>query len=213
VLTQLNDSVYEFYRPPDGESVNFEIIFFHGLVHGDSSKAYVETWTSNVKSEPICWLQGLLAQDCPRARILSVSYDSSIEKGLRHGNLDLYRSAENLVQDLVDSAKVAALPGVSVVLVGKDLGGLLIKAICMQAKAKPEPPNRLTFLKNLKGVFYYGTPHLGVKDLPAAYNGALAKKRTLGDTEIARPCFNFANYRKLSKVAARAIMSLQRMMR
>ncbi|KAL2622382.1 hypothetical protein R1flu_002587 [Riccia fluitans] len=70
---QLNDSVYEF-RKPDVD-FDLEVVAFHGLRFRHYRNAYETTW--QYEEDGIrCWLRDYLGKELPRARILSVSYDS-----------------------------------------------------------------------------------------------------------------------------------------
>ncbi|KAL2645323.1 hypothetical protein R1flu_012910 [Riccia fluitans] len=159
--TKLNDEVYELYRPASG-SFNLELVFFHGFQTENSEDAYIRTWMTRDGSE--CWLNTWLVERFPQARILSVSYDSGSRESNSQGRVDMYLITENLVQSLVDLASVGQI--FPVVLVGHCVGGLVLKAICLRAsqctalsKCGQKPSKQ--FLQNLRGAFFYSTPHSG----------------------------------------------------
>lgn len=98
---QLNDAVYELYKPSSA-APNLDIVFFHGLQAQDYTTAYTETWLS-AKGD-VCWPQTWLAHDFSQARILSVSYDSSAIRGSKQGNRDMEATGESLLDSLVYQA-------------------------------------------------------------------------------------------------------------
>ncbi|KAL2644938.1 hypothetical protein R1flu_012525 [Riccia fluitans] len=166
--TKLNDEVYELYRPASG-SFNLEVVFFHGFQTKNSEDAYIRTWMTRDGSE--CWLNTWLVEHFPQARILSVSYDSGSRESDSQGRVDMYLIAEKLVPSLVDLAGVGQI--CPVVLVGglvlkasHCVGGLVLKSTCLRAsqcttlsKFGQRPYKQ--FLQNLRGAFFYSTPHLG----------------------------------------------------
>lgn len=101
IPSQLNEAVYELYKPTSA-ACNLDIVFFHGLQLQDYSTAYTETWLSARADE--CWPGTWLAHDFPRARILSVSYDSSAIRGSKQGNRDMEATGESLLDCLVCQA-------------------------------------------------------------------------------------------------------------
>ncbi|KAL2641875.1 hypothetical protein R1flu_009462 [Riccia fluitans] len=156
---KLNDSVFELYSPEGGQKL--DILFFHGLQIGSSRNAYLETWQSG----SVCWPQNLLPMDFPRARILSISYDSSARRSKVDGRVNLSQLGEVLLQDVVVSAAVGE--NCPVILVGHSLGGIVIKQLCLEAekhlRAHLIHRNKYVkkFMKNIKGIFYFSVPHGG----------------------------------------------------
>jgi hypothetical protein len=77
---------------------------------------------------------------------------------------------ENLISDLLQS-QVGQLPGCPVVLVGHCVGGLVIKELCLKANdelhfAGTSRAKKLeNFINNIRGIFYYNTPHLGIRNI------------------------------------------------
>ncbi|KAL2645177.1 hypothetical protein R1flu_012764 [Riccia fluitans] len=169
---QLNDEVYELYRPASG-SFNLEVVFFHGFQAGDSEDAFIQTWMTRDGSR--CWLNTWLVEHFPQARILSVSYDSGSQVSDSQGRLDMYLIRENLVHSLISLADVGQ--NCPLVLVGHCVGGLVLKEICLRASQSTalstsrERPYK-EFLENLRGAFFYSTPHSGSHvPVRAAANG------------------------------------------
>ncbi|CAM6119752.1 unnamed protein product [Calypogeia fissa] len=169
-LPLIDNSVYQLYAPEGGITPEVDIVFFHGLYVGDSKDAHWKAWLS---SSGILWPRTLLGQQkLPKARILSVSYDSSIRKPSESEEQDTYRIGENLVQDIIEQADVRVGAGKRpVILVGHSLGGMVIKSFLQRASETKDIENsdmdgayieRIgTFLANLRGVFFYATPHHG----------------------------------------------------
>ncbi|KAL2623392.1 hypothetical protein R1flu_003597 [Riccia fluitans] len=159
--TKLNDEIYELHKPVSG-SFDLEVVFFHGFQTENSEDAYIRTWMTRDGSE--CWLNTWLKECFPQARILSVSYDSGSRESDSQGRVDMYLITEKLVQSLVDLAGVGQI--CPVVLVGHCVGGLVLKAICLRASQCTalstcgQKPYK-QFLQNLRGAFFYSTPHSG----------------------------------------------------
>ncbi|CAM6103702.1 unnamed protein product [Calypogeia fissa] len=181
-LNQLSDMVYEVYTPPE-DRPELEIVFFHGLQLGSSKDAYVTTWMSCDNSH--LWIQTWLVELFPRARILTVSYDSSAEKTQESGVMDMYCTTENLVSSLIADEVRVGQRGCPVVFVGHCLGGLVLKEVCLSAAwmmgRKSEKIPRMErirhLLSNIRGMFYYGTPHVGFNDeLHNYFEGALLQE-------------------------------------
>lgn len=178
-VKKISDSVYEFCKP-DNPSV--EIIFFHGIQMGeeDVSELHLSTWT--VKSEeadapPEYWPQTFFAKDEHltskniSVRALTARYDPSKYKTHNTGRLDLYNIAENFTHSIIDNNRVnvGLREGVPVIMVGHSFGGLVMKKLVDQVAEKARlngnhSKNLQKFLDNLKGLFYYSTPHLALKD-------------------------------------------------
>ncbi|CAM6092380.1 unnamed protein product [Calypogeia fissa] len=156
-VVQVNESVYKFNGPT---TPNMQVLFFHGLQFDDSSDSYLHTWESKDKS--CIWPQKWLLKDFPSAQILYISYDGAINK-TSHFNSDdsMYLIGENLVCDLLQ-ANVGQIPNCPVIMVGHCFGGIVIKQLCLHARNLKMKSTKLeTFLDNIKGVFYYSTPHHG----------------------------------------------------
>ncbi|KAL2645193.1 hypothetical protein R1flu_012780 [Riccia fluitans] len=75
----------------------------------------------------------------------------------------MYLIRENLVQSLIDLQ--GAGQNCPVILVGHCVGGLVLKEVCLRASectslsTYPERPYK-QFLQNLRGAFFYSTPHI-----------------------------------------------------
>ncbi|KAL3685674.1 hypothetical protein R1sor_003696 [Riccia sorocarpa] len=122
---KLNDSLFSLYEPVNP---NAELVFFHGVIQKTCPDMHVRAWMSSNVCWPAVWLQD--EADLPRARILSVQYDSSLEKANDAGVYSMNTLVEALASDLLVLSDVGQ-SGRPVVLVGHDLGGLVIKALCV----------------------------------------------------------------------------------
>ncbi|KAL3691801.1 hypothetical protein R1sor_005452 [Riccia sorocarpa] len=159
---KINDSVYEFYR---GEDYKLEVVAFHGLCFDTYEDAYTTTWQD--KDGTKCWLRDFIAEKCPEARVLSVSYDSCAKVSNEAGRMTFSNLGLILVQDLIHLAKVGQR-GCPVVLIGYCLGGLVIEQLCIEAeKQYDQAPDGASkgrldkFLMNVRSVLYLDTPHAG----------------------------------------------------
>ncbi|CAM6126748.1 unnamed protein product [Calypogeia fissa] len=196
---RINDHVYEVYKPAGRPSV--ELVFFHGLQlePGFSEDAHINTWISQDKSQS--WLTWLV-EDLPDVRILTISYDAAARTTKSEGRLDMYVTSENLVYALTgDSARVGQ-DGCPVVLVGHCLGGLVMKELCSKAhhmirlQQHSKPVENL--LANLKGLFFYATPHHGsllVESNSHSLTGALIHELRSLDVNTARSNEDFRQLR------------------
>ncbi|KAL3676124.1 hypothetical protein R1sor_026072 [Riccia sorocarpa] len=202
---QLSDSVFEVSRPSDGY-IDLEVVFLHGFCSKSDVDSYYQTWMKADGSGN--WLDTALTEAFPRARILSVSYDSSLITSSCTGRLDMHLLGESLVQSLVDLAEVGRT--CPVVLVGHCLGGMVLKKIVHFAEwsANEERSGRSfprpyeTFLKHVKGAFFCSTPNLG-SDVPIRslvnQGGPLLDYLKLLGTESARINGEFAKLRRRYK--------------
>ncbi|KAL3676052.1 hypothetical protein R1sor_026000 [Riccia sorocarpa] len=199
---ELSDSVFEVFRPSEGY-FNLEIVFLHGFGSKSDTDLYYQTWMKADGSAN--WLDTWLAESFRRARILSVTYDSSLITTSCTGRLDMYLLGESLVQSLVNLAEVGRT--CPVVLVGHCLGGMVLKSIALHAEssANEERTGRSlsrpydTFLRNLKGAFFLSIPSLGANvpiTILANQGGPLLTHLKLLGTESARINAEFAKLRR-----------------
>ncbi|CAM6089363.1 unnamed protein product [Calypogeia fissa] len=165
-FTELNEMVYLVNEPPPEVKPELEVVFFHGLQLQHSKEPYATTWMTRDNSQ--CWLQTWLVESFPKARIFTVSYDSSTKKTVESGRMDMYQTGENLLSDLIAEEVGIGQAGCPVVLVGHCLGGLVLKELCLFAEiacrrktGKPRAQRAHALFSNLKGMFFYGTPHTG----------------------------------------------------
>ncbi|KAL3675007.1 hypothetical protein R1sor_024955 [Riccia sorocarpa] len=185
---QLNDYVYELYKPMDGPA-EVDVLFFHGLNLNPtaSNDIHVSTWTSGEGREAHLWPKTWLSQDFPRARILAISYDSHLITTAEQGRTDLHNAAESLMTCLLLEREASLLR--PLVLVGHCFGGVLIKQLCVHAHdrqgegAQMETELRC-FLKKIKVILFLGTPHHGMT-LPGLQEAARGESSPLvKDVEV-----------------------------
>ncbi|KAG6558207.1 hypothetical protein Mapa_000390 [Marchantia paleacea] len=163
-IKKINDALYEFYKPASG-CIAMNIIFFHGLHGPNTEDAYKRTWM--LADDSACWLNTLLPQEFPNARILSASYDSCVDVLECNGRMDMYLVGENLVQSIIRLGGMDR--SCPVVLVGHCVGGLVLKEVCVRADQMgamndcPLMNPCKTFLKNMKGAFFYSTSGSGLR--------------------------------------------------
>ncbi|KAL3685673.1 hypothetical protein R1sor_003695 [Riccia sorocarpa] len=205
---ELNDSLFSLYEPVNP---NAELVLFHGVIQKACDDMHVRAWMSSNVCWPAVWLQD--EADFPRARILSVKYDSSLDKTSKAGVFSMYNLVEALANDLVVISDVGQ-SGRLVVLVGHDLGGLVIKALCVylanQISLYPDHagrerggvPHRITrfedFLRNVRGIFYFSTPHMGLEFVGGMTrnDGELAPYLEIFNSETAQINYDFEKLRR-----------------
>jgi pimeloyl-ACP methyl ester carboxylesterase len=145
-----------------------QVLFFHGLPLEDVQNLHIKTW---VNGENLLWPDAWLVKDFPGVHVFYVKYDAV----LKNENFHMNNVGENLVSDLLQ-AEIGQVLGCPVVLVGHSIGGLVIKALCLKAHeelslAESSTTKKLqTFIDNIRGVFYYSTPHRGIRDILKASN-------------------------------------------
>ncbi|KAL2608176.1 hypothetical protein R1flu_026749 [Riccia fluitans] len=138
---KLNDSVYEFYSHAEFE---LEVVAFNGLCFSAKNleNAYTTTWQDEVGRR--CWLRNFIPSKFPKARILSVSYDSCAQVSDEAGIMSFSNLGRILVQDLIHLAKVGQR-GCPVVLVGYCVGGLVLQQLCTEAEKQfDQAPDGIT---------------------------------------------------------------------
>jgi hypothetical protein len=137
---QLSDSVFELYKP-ESIPVGLEVVFIHGLEHGNCGDAHWKTWLARDGILNNVWPRTWLPAEFPSARVFSLAYDACIEQTATGGRMDLYVLGENLVQEMVEFGGIGQ-NGVPVVFVCHGIGGLVAKQIVVSGKHR--------FAKNAK---------------------------------------------------------------
>ncbi|KAG0592293.1 hypothetical protein KC19_1G240000 [Ceratodon purpureus] len=188
-IKQLSDAVYLLHEPEGTPEI--DIVFIHGLQLSEYKDAYWKTWTVPVDGtgEEICWPQTWLSEEFPNARISSVSYDSSALRTESRGRGDVYVVGESLVAEMVEFGQIGQQR--PVLFVCHSLGGLVIKEVVIQAYRQHHDEEKYkNFLNNIRGFFFYATPHAGSKladlaialPLPSEKGPMLKHLEALGDT-------------------------------
>ncbi|CAM6085893.1 unnamed protein product [Calypogeia fissa] len=163
----VNASVYILYKP--ASTPTMEVLFFHGFQRGNYEKAHLSAWKCGDGHSiwPTTWL---VERFCG-ARILTLAYNAVVMKRQERQSFDMYNMVENLADDLLE-AGIGQNPCCPVVLVGHSFGGLVIKQLCVYAssqigfleKTSQRGYKLNSLLENIKGVFFYSTPHYGIAD-------------------------------------------------
>jgi hypothetical protein len=157
LLAQLNDHVYEVHKPAGRPSV--EIVFFHGLQLEGSKDIHLTTWLSADGAG--LWLSWIL-RDISNARILLVSYDAFAQRKDDQGRMDMYLTGENLVHSLTEERSKVGGDGCPVIFVAHSIGGLVTKELMFRLHTSiRQKEAEQNLLRNVKGFFFYGCPHLG----------------------------------------------------
>ncbi|KAG6558191.1 hypothetical protein Mapa_000372 [Marchantia paleacea] len=176
----VKDSVYELVseKRPD-----VEFVFFHGLQPDNVNIVYAfwRTWKARYSEE--CWLVNLLPKLLNgtrreiKPRVVSVSYEKSsqLHWGFMSSPIDQFSTSKNLMLDLFsdEDTGVGQQFLVPVVLVGHDLGGIMIKSLLMKVKKtlaerKASPMllrNLDRFHRNLSALVFFATPETGYSKL------------------------------------------------
>ncbi|KAL3698167.1 hypothetical protein R1sor_012243 [Riccia sorocarpa] len=194
--TRLNDSLYSLYKPPDP---NAEFVFFHGTDREACEEMHIKAWmTSSGICWPAEWLHNELGLE--GAHIFTVNYDSSLIKTDDAGVLSMHNLTENLAHDLISCGDIGQ-KGLPVVMIGYDLGGLVIKALCIYLESEPVDAKRRrmfeNFLRNVRGVFYFSTPHQGAEIADGSdLDGELAEYVKLLNARSAQMNGKFQRIRK-----------------
>ncbi|KAG6541134.1 hypothetical protein Mapa_017505 [Marchantia paleacea] len=165
LIETLSDSLYRLCEP-DGFEPNAELLFIHGFVLEPSKDVHTRTCTTD---EGQCWPEAWLqdTKNLPRTRIYFVKYDSCVQKKHNAGLFSERTLSESLAKDLIYGQNIGQMR-LPVVLIGHDLGGLVIKALCVyleqirSSDSSAENKRKVKdFLENVRGIFYFATPHQG----------------------------------------------------
>ena len=151
--------IYRLYEAD--EEKELDIVLFHGLQRGDSKHAYKTTWQTKVRNKKVLWPGEWLGKEDNKVhRVLSVSYNSPSIRNIENPTVELIVS--ELLGLLVKPGGVGQKRGV--ILVGHGLGRLIIEMICRTLASTQQPEmmkNYKDFLKNIRGIFFYGAPIIG----------------------------------------------------
>ncbi|KAL3679888.1 hypothetical protein R1sor_022844 [Riccia sorocarpa] len=195
-MAERTDAVYRVY---DGnrKGRGCQIVFLHGLQvnhEQEEDAAYLrKCWSSRDGCElwPK-WLAGCF----PSASIYLVKYDSRLHEDDKNKQRDMHITAEGILSDLL-LANIGQSPKNPVILVGQDIGGLVIKTICLLASRHLGEEKKRLFSQQVKGIVYYSTPHLGVRMEfgDCELDAKLAKVLTIHNAEIVRSNEEFRRLR------------------
>lgn len=170
---QLNDVVYLLGDP--GTQPDVELVFIHGLNFNKDNYMHWTTWLARDEAGRTCWPAKWLQREegfPVAARVLSLQYDSSPIRSATAGRFDLVSLGESLLQQLYLSPANVGQNNCPVVFVCHSLGGIVAKTIVVTAKQKfALHAKAKNLLGNLKGFFFYSTPHSGWKLCYEQYKG------------------------------------------
>lgn len=111
----------------------------------------------NLPADSDTGLVDMLADDFPKARILSVSWNSPMFAGNTH--VQDWRSSGNMVVTGLVSAGVGQRPAV---FIGHSMGGLMMKQVVVDLQARSASSGTAhSLLHSLRSVVFIATPHNG----------------------------------------------------
>ncbi|KAJ8130023.1 hypothetical protein O1611_g3608 [Lasiodiplodia mahajangana] len=102
------------------------------------------------------WLRDLLPEKLPGCRVMTLGYDASAKNISVASFRDTAHSLLQLLRDMREDPIYANIP---IVFVGHSLGGIIIKQAILLARNQD---NLAYVAKCIKGVVFFGTPHLGL---------------------------------------------------
>ncbi|KAL3688830.1 hypothetical protein R1sor_015139 [Riccia sorocarpa] len=184
-VKRINDNLYEFVLQVDSnliqrkepKSADLVLIFFHDLQLDDSlekEEIHWRTWTFSDQPQT-CWPAKMFLEDEDLVdegivvRSFAAKYDANIRKTEKVGRSDLYAVANNYTQLVINKVmkkldKTKPIP--PIVLVAHGYGGIVIQEMIKHtynAARNKSDEHQIQFLKSLRGVFFYSTPHGGLK--------------------------------------------------
>ncbi|KAM0228216.1 hypothetical protein ACHAPO_010864, partial [Fusarium lateritium] len=125
--------LFTFVEKGRDESGIVDIVAIHGL-----NGHYYKTWsTSSTNGSRLNWLEDMLPERIPNARIMSYGYNANVQFSKSTAGIGDF--VEGLLSDLI-------------------LGGIVFKQALVRARER----DRYTdLLKHIRGVAFFGTPHGG----------------------------------------------------
>lgn len=139
----------------------FDIVFVHGL-----GGHPVATWTH--PDNDAFWPRWL-AERYPAVNVYTAGYESSIFTSLLKGDGATLNDRASTLLDLLSTRETAGRP---VLFITHSLGGLLVKQVLRHSDAVM-PPRYRAVGKDVVGVLFIATPHLG-SDLAKILCGVMA---------------------------------------
>ncbi|KAH7129085.1 hypothetical protein EDB81DRAFT_728975 [Dactylonectria macrodidyma] len=158
-------------KPPEALGI-VDIVAVHGL-----NGHFRKTWTtSGTTGDQVNWLESLLPQHIPYARVMSFGYDSSVPSNNNGSNIENF--AEDLLADLVTHRSSELEKQRPIVFICHNLGGIIFKQALVRARER----NHLThLLDKIGGVAFFGTPHTTSSSAKLSeIIGTILKVSTLG---------------------------------
>ena len=110
-------------KDPEAENV-VDIVAVHGL-----NGHYEKTWTATLRNgSQVNWLRDLLPQQVRNTRIMSFSYDSTVQ--FSKSTSDIFTFADQLLEHLLAARQRAGEESRPIVFICHSLGGIVFKQVC-----------------------------------------------------------------------------------
>jgi len=135
----------------DGEKT-IDVVAVHGL-QGD----LYQTWTHE---NGTMWLESILPDRTPYARIMTFGYDSTIAFSSSAAKLE-DKSIELINRLSMKRSSVESGSTKPIVFVCHSLGGILVKKALVIAHERSSDPHYKSILDNTKAIAFLGVPHRG----------------------------------------------------
>jgi protein SERAC1 len=110
-------------KPSDASRV-LDVVAIHGL-----NGHYEKTWTETTSPRKINWLQDLLPEQLPNARIMSYSYNSAVAFSKAAAGVKTF--AEQLLEDLMAWRLTLYEQERPIIFICHSLGGIVFKQVCV----------------------------------------------------------------------------------
>ncbi len=114
--------MFIFQNKPSDESKVVDIVAVHGL-----NGHYQKTWTQATSQGEVNWLQDLLPQQVPSARIMSYSYNSAVILSKAAAGIKTF--AEQLLEDLIAWRITPCEQNRPIIFICHSLGGIVFKQV------------------------------------------------------------------------------------
>jgi len=146
-----------------------DIVAVHGL-----GGHCVDSWTyRDTPKASVFWLQDLLPEKMPNARIMTFQYDAKVVGNTSVSSVsDNARQLAELLRDKRDPLD-GVDPNRPIVFIGHSLGGIVIKQALQVANADDKSSGIRQIAGATKGLVFFGTPHRGAD--PAKLLGPIVK--------------------------------------
>ncbi|CCA76980.1 hypothetical protein PIIN_10963 [Serendipita indica DSM 11827] len=145
----------DFLELVSGTDPIVDIVAIHGL---DGHRE--RTWTAE---NGTLWLRDLLSVDIPNARILVYGYDADTRSQECVSTQTIYQHADKFVKSLIRQR--SDTPRRPIIFIAHSLGGIVLKQALVLCHVQTlGSTNQLRdILVSTHAVFFFGTPHSGVK--------------------------------------------------
>ena len=133
------------------------IVAVHGL-----DEDLIEAWTD--PTTQVLWLQDLLPQILPTARVLTFGYNAQASSFCGYGSADrLQQHAQTLVAELQADRSLEACEKRPILFVCHGLGGILVKKALAYSSTRTSKnvAHLHSIFVSTYGILFFGTPHHG----------------------------------------------------